>query len=484
MMNKFKAVSLFALPLLITGCKTSPQAGFDDVQKTVNNRTGQSIQWPQTSAESQKADAAVAQALQTNLSADAAVQIALLNNRSLRATLEEIGISRADLLQASLLHNPQFFASYRLPDRPPPGADSEYSLADDFLDVLLLPLKKKVAAIQFERTKLRVSHETLQLVADVKSAFYTVQARRQLLKRLQTIMEVNEAGVDLSTRQHDAGNITDLELANQQAGFQEAKLEWGKTQAQFRVDRERLNRLLGLWGANTQWKVAGELPPIPKNEIALDNLESLAIKQRLDLSAAQTQVAFVGRALSLRTNTRYLPTAVNLGVDTERDPGPDPQRVTGPTIDFELPIFDRGQGAIARVQAQYRQAQWRVQSLATDIRSEVRQARDTLITTRDLAQFYQKIYLPQRIRIVNETLLQYNAMQQGMFELITAKEHELNSEREYAEAWRDYWIARAELERAMGGKLPAQTMSALSPNMGMPSSKNNPNTEHQHEHQP
>jgi uncharacterized membrane protein len=42
-------------------------------------------------------------------------------------------------------------------------------------------------------------------------------------------------------------------------------------------------------------------------------------------------------------------------------------------------------------------------------------------------------------------------MQKGTFELIAAKEQELNTEREYAEAWRDYWIARAELEKAVGG---------------------------------
>jgi len=169
-------------------------------------------------------------------------------------------------------------------------------------------------------------------------------------------------------------------------------------------------------------------------------------------------------------------------VDTERDPAG--QRVTGPTLDFELPIFDHGQGAIARLQAQYRQAQWQVEALATDIRSEVRQARDTLIAARDLAEFYQKIYLPQRIRIVNETLLQYNAMQKGTFELIAAKEQELNTEREYTEAWRDYWIARAELERALGGKLPEPTVGAPSPIMQMPPPDKNKNSEPQHEHQP
>ena len=473
MTRLFRTLSLIALPFIFAGCATKTAPGFGDIQKTVGSRTEQSIEWPQTIAENDKSDAVVKQLLTQELTADTAVQVAMLNNRGLRATLEEIGISRADLVQAGLVSNPQFAASFRFPDRPPSAANIEYSLAQDVLDLLLLPLRKRIAALQFEQTRLRVSHQVLQLAAEAKAAFYTVQARQQLLLRLQAVVEVNEAGVDLALRQHHAGNITDLELANQSALFQEAKLEWGKTESQARADRERLNRVLGLWGANTAWKTGEELPAIPTTEIGLENLESLAITQRLDLAAAQQQVALAGRALALRTKTRYLPASINLGLDTER--GTDRQRVTGPTLAFEVPIFDHGQGAVARLQAQYRQAQWQTEALAIDIRSEVRQARDAVIAARDLAEFYARVYLPQRIRIVNETVLQYNAMQKGTYELITAEERELTAEREYTEAWRDYWIARAELEKAVGGRLES------TPNQTKPPAEVRTEPQHQHD---
>ncbi len=460
MHTTIKFATLLALPLAVAGCKTNSAADFGDVQKTVAARTGQQITWPVTAEASQKADAALRDLVSKELMPQSAVQIALLNNRNLRANLEELGISRAEVIQAGLPRNPEFAASVRFPDRPPSAANTEFSIAQDFLDLILLPLRKSVATAQFEQTKARVSHEILQLIAEVKSAFFTVQARAQLLNRLQAIVELNEAGADLAMRQHKAGNITDLELANQQAAFQQAKLEWGKTQAQSRADRERLNRVLGLWGQNTKWTVAAELPPLPEKEPPFERLESVAIEQRLDLAAARQQVALTARALSLRANTRYLPASIKLGVDTEREP--DRQNVTGPTLDLELPIFDHGQGAIAKLQAQYRQAHYRLDALATDIRSDVRQARDSLIAARDLTEFYQKLYLPQRIRIVNETLLQYNAMQKPTFELIAAKERELNAEREYAEAWRDYWIAHAELEKAVGGRLSGENPLAPS----------------------
>jgi cobalt-zinc-cadmium efflux system outer membrane protein len=84
-----------------------------------------------------------------------------------------------------------------------------------------------------------------------------------------------------------------------------------------------------------------------------------------------------------------------------------------------------------------------------DARSEIREARDLVSANRELANYYGKILLPQRVQIVNQTQLQYNAMQVGPIDLLQAKERELDTERAYVEVWRDYWIARAELERAL-----------------------------------
>jgi cobalt-zinc-cadmium efflux system outer membrane protein len=43
----------------------------------------------------------------------------------------------------------------------------------------------------------------------------------------------------------------------------------------------------------------------------------------------------------------------------------------------------------------------------------------------------------------------------GVYQLLAAKQAEINAYREYIETVRDYWIARAELERAVGGRLGA-----------------------------
>src|ERR1035438_1380938 len=149
-MKSVSTILVAVLPLAIAGCaSTNPKVAFNDVDKVVNARTGQSVQWRNDSSSNEIAKA-IEPFLKNNLTVQAAVTIALLNNRSLQGEFEEIGISQADLAQASRLQNIEIAGSWRFPNRPPSAADIEYSAAGNLLDLLTLPAKKKVAAQNLE----------------------------------------------------------------------------------------------------------------------------------------------------------------------------------------------------------------------------------------------------------------------------------------------------------------------------------------------
>ena len=438
------------LPLAMIGCaSTNPKAAFGDVNKTVTARTGESVQWRNDSSSNELAQA-LAPLLQTNLTARSAVSVALLNNRSLQAGFEEIGISQAELAQASRLHNIELTGSWRFPDQPPSAADIEYSAAGNLLDLLTLPAREKIAAGNLEQTKQEVADKVLQLAADTQTAFYDLQAQEELVERLQVMLEVNAAGADFAQRQSDAGNINDLELHNQQAPAIQSQLDLMQAKAEAQTEREHLNRLLGLEGEQIHWRIADELPALPEKELSLTNLESLAVRQRLDLAAARSQAEAIAAALRLKEHTRFIP-GLNLGVDTERMP--DGQRVTGPTLGLELPIFDQGQPAVAKLTAESRQANDRYAALEVNVRSEVRAARAALLAARATAALAQDKLLPLRQKILVETLRQYNAMQKSSYDLLLAKVQEQMAEQTCILALRDYWTARVALERAVGGRL-------------------------------
>src|SRR5271155_1253388 len=146
---------------------------FQGVQQSVQERTGKTVHWEEDQAAREQALQDVRQLLRKPLTVETAVQIALLNNRSLQATFEEIGLSVADLIEAATIPNPKIDLAIRFPDKPPSGTYIDYSAALDFLSIIMIPLKKRVAKEQLKSVALRVADDTLELVAQVKSAFYT-----------------------------------------------------------------------------------------------------------------------------------------------------------------------------------------------------------------------------------------------------------------------------------------------------------------------
>jgi cobalt-zinc-cadmium efflux system outer membrane protein len=451
--------TIYAL-ILGVGAAQQKHDAFQGVQQFVQERTGKSVRLEEDQTAREQVLQEIREILRKPLTVDTAVQIALLNNPSLQATFEEIGLSAADLQEAATIPNPKIDLSVRFPNKPPSATYIDYSTVIDFLSIIMIPLKRRVAKDELESVALRVADDTLELVSQIKTAFYSLQASEQLLKQFKLVVDTNAASLDLSQRQYEAGNISGLALARQQAAYSASRLNVATTEAEIRQNREKLNRLLGLWGRDTDWQIAGELPEVPASDLPMSGLERLAISQRLDLQAEYLSVISQAKNLGLTKSFRLLG-ALDFGPEVERET--DTQIRTGPTFAIELPVFNQGQARIARGEATLRQAQDKFEALAIDVRSEIRELRDELASKREIARFYKDELLPDQRRILSESLVHYNAMEVSDFELFTTKADEARTEREYIAAVRDYWITRAELERAVGGNLrvrePAQDKS-------------------------
>ena len=184
-------------------------------------------------------------------------------------------------------------------------------------------------------------------------------------------------------------------------------------------------------------------------------MEAAAVSRRLDLVAARGEAVAMGKAFHLKRSLRYLP-GVNLGVNAEQDL--DHSWVIGPTLDLEIPLFDQGQPALAKLSAEYRRSLRRFEALAVNVRSEVREARDALVAAREAAQYHVQFLLPLHQQLLAETLLHYNAMQVGNQDLLLTKQREQLAEQSAVEALRDYWIARVRLQSAVGGTFAPTVM--------------------------
>ena len=437
--------------LSLYGCAAlPPDAGFRDVQQLVKERAGRGVQWEKGTPDDAAISECVRELLSRELTAESAVQVALLRNRNLQATYEELGLAQADVLRASLLRNPVFDGEIRFPTSGG-GVKMELALVQDFIDSLLLPLRRSLAETAFEATKLRVAGAVLDLAGEVRAALYTLQGAEQTLEMRKRVLLATGASSDLAGRLHRAGNITHLDLSNELALYEQSKLDAASAEAEALAARERLNELMGLWGNDTAWKVAHRLPELPKEEAALEGLEKEAIERSLDLAAARLDIVLSAKSLGLSRPLSVYSEA-KLGGTGERES--DGTWGVGPAFSLPIPIFNQGQAAYLQAQSLLRQNEQRYSALAVEIRSRVRAARNNLLAARHRTDHYRKVILPLRRRIVAETQEQYNAMQDGAFQLLFAKQQEIEAGNRYIDSVRDYWVARAELDEILAGTLP------------------------------
>jgi outer membrane protein, heavy metal efflux system len=446
---------LMGAALLAGGCASiQKERGHAEVAALVEERLGRKTRWSQGTPEDAEVSRHLDALLKEDLTSDGAVEVALLNNPALQATYEDLGVSQADMVQAGLLSNPTLDGSFGIPIAGGGIFEHEFSLVQNFVELFTLPLRKRVAQEQFVADTLRVAHAALATAADVRKAFREVQALQQLVELRRMALQAAVAAADLSARLRAAGNITELDLASEQAAAEGARLELAEDEIALVEAREHLNRLMGLWGPRTQWRLSEKLPEVPASEAPVERLESLAIRQRLDIEVARKQAALLWNALELARSTRLFG-RVEVGVHEHQDA--DGPRLVGPTLSLELPIFDQRQALIARLEAQHRQGERRLAELSVTARSEVRAARARLLSLRLVTERYRRVVLPLREKVVEQSQLQYNAMQIGLFQLLTARREQVDAYRGYVEAVRDYWVARADLEQLVGGRLPADT---------------------------
>lgn len=443
------AVAGTLVSAILSGCASVQRdVRFPDVRDAVAQRLESNIAWNRDTEQDQRAHAAVHRLLQQELSAETAVQIALLNNRRLQAHYESLGIAQADLVEAGLLENPVFSIAFYSGHA---GTITEASLLQSFVGVVSISARKRLGQAAAERTVLEVANNVIDTARQVQAQYFNVVSDAQVLELTRQVVDAAEAGAELAQRQRSAGNLSRRDQSLQQAFYAQMLLESAQAEAQLASDRERLNRAMGLWGPDTGWRIPGRLPTVPNTLPSLEQVEAHAVSQRLDLAAAKKSAEAAAQALNLTRQLRYLG-PLGVGVAYKREPGSE--KFVGPTVELGLPIFNQGQAAVARAEADLARAEERVAALAVDVRSEAREARSRVVTAREIVRHYRDIMLPLQQTIVSETLKLYNGMLVGVYDLLLAKQAQVQTARQYVTASKEFWLAWTDLELALGGMVP------------------------------
>jgi cobalt-zinc-cadmium efflux system outer membrane protein len=448
--------TLTRLPLVVAlawlaGCvSVSRRDGADQVEQLVAQRLPSAFAWRTDPAGRAAIDARVAELVAAPLTPSSAFALAQLRNPQIAARYAELGIAQADVVEASRIGNPTLAVSTAQADGV---RKTTTELGAPLADLLLLPSRRRLAEAEYVRAQQTIANALVDLGADTERDWYAAAGAEQVAAMRAAVSKAAAASAELAQRFYDAGNINALQLKLEQAAASQARIAATSAQAEATRARLALNARMGLSGAQSQaWRLDVPLASPVAAEDDLDALLKLAHAQRLDLSAARREVEILSDALGVARRWRLLG-SVEVGVETETGA----KRVTGPTLSLALPLFNQGQAAIARAQAQLEISRADLAQLELAIDNDVRLGVERVAAMRGIAQDYRDALVPQREAAVARQLERFNYMLIGAFELLLTKQQEYDAYQGYLEAVRDYWLARVDLARAIGTRLPSET---------------------------
>jgi outer membrane protein TolC len=456
-------VTALAATLLVGGCVGfTPDGGMSPVVDVASSRLEKDVVKTGSENDAESAQNDAARLLSRPLTAGHAVQVAFLRNRDLQAAFNDLGVSEAEYVKATLPPEPSFSLNQLAG-----MGDVEFvsQIAVGLFALATLPARQEIASEKFQAAQWRTAGEVMALAADVSRQYYVAIAAQDQEAFLRTAVGGAQASADLARQLGEAGNINKLQQAREGSLYVELGAQLADARLQAKAERERLTRLMGLWGRDIAFKLPKSLPPLPRAIKSERDVEATALRERLDLRAARHNLDALARQLGLTTATQYV-TDVNLAFqnDTERasaSSGGSNLVRNGAVLDFTIPIYDFGESKVRNARETYMAAANRLAQRAINVRSQAREAYTRYRGKYDLARYYQVRVVPLQTTIFEQSSLQTNGMLSDVTQLIL--DARLRSTNNVAAilAKRDYFIAAVDLKATLIGNGPGGPVDTI-----------------------
>src|ERR1035438_4017352 len=390
----------------------------------------------------------------TRITLDQAVDLALAHNHSLQATRTQILQNQAQEITANLRPNPtlgldtQFVPFFSPQDFSGTNLDQTQQF-DIGIGYLFERGHKRQRRLQAARdqtavTRAQVTDAERTLAFNVGQQFVGVLLAESTLQFALEDLKDFQQTVDISQLQFKAGYIGEgdylkikLQLLQFQTDVSSARL--AKVQA--------LTGLHGMLGYDTvppNFDVIGDLAYQPL-QAKVEDLQARALRERPDFRAAELGIT--------AAQSQYLLAKANAKVDVNGTY--DFTHVSGENTasifaNFELPIFNRNQGEIARTGYALAQAQEQQQAASDTVLSDVANAYEAVKSNDEVVQLYTSGYLKeaQDSRDISEYAYKRGAA--SLLDFLDAEHSYRVVQLAYRQALASYMTALEQLKEAVG----------------------------------
>jgi len=378
--------------------------------------------------------------IEDGLTSQEAVAIALWNSPSFLATLADLGIARADLVEAGLLRNPVF--SLLFPWGP---KQLESTLQFPFDALWQRPRRVAAARLNARAVGERLVSDALTLVARTRTAhadaviadrrLYLTTENADLVQRLAAITEARLR----------AGDISDLEARAARSDAARVQVVRRAVESDLNLARLTLAATLGLT------PVADELRPVPDGPVDLSacgtdaaRLED-ALASRPDVRAAEIGIeAAARRARWERSRVLAL-----IGILDANGSGAEGFEL-GPGLNLDVPIFSRNQGAIGRADAEVERASRQYAAVRAAVVADVRSATIRMHQAQQAISAWRDEIVPSLETEQRQAESAYQAGEIPLFALLDVSRRLVDGRTRLLDADADQQRATIALERSIG----------------------------------
>jgi cobalt-zinc-cadmium efflux system outer membrane protein len=390
----------------------------------------------------------------TLITLDQAIDLALAHNHSLKASRNQILQSQDLEITANLRPNPTLGADTQfVPFFSPQDFSGENLNNVQQFDVGLSYLfergKKRQHRLQAARdqtavTRAQVADAERTLAFNVGQQFVSVLLAESTLQFAMQDLKGFQQTVDISEAQFKAGFIGEgdylkikLQLLQFQTDASSARL--AKVQALV-----ALRQFLGYDAVPADYDVIGDLAYQPL-KAHMEDLQARALRERPDFRAAELGITAAQSQIGLaKANSKV---DVNGTYDFTHVSG---ENTASLFANFELPIFNRNQGEIARTKHALTQAQEQEQSASDTVLSDVANAYEAVKSNDEVVQLYTSGYLKQAQDSRDISEYAYKRGAASLLDFLDAERSYRSTQLAYRQALASYMTAIEQLKEALG----------------------------------
>jgi cobalt-zinc-cadmium efflux system outer membrane protein len=287
----------------------------------------------------------------------------------------------------------------------------------------------------------------------VRSAYdEDLQAQAQLDLSKKTL-DVAQAFSDAAQTQFEAGDAPKAQVIRSGIALAQAKQEYQQALGEHQKKDNQLKSLLGM-DFNTPLQLTDTLHFTPVN-FDLATLDKYALEHRSDLQAARMSAA-AGQAAIGVARSQDNPDVVIEARRAAISAYPGIPNGSSIRVGIDIPIFDFGsnRAAVHQAQADARGQQAQLDEALRAARLEISAALSDLQTAQIAVQSFDQGRLSNAKQLLDMAQIGYAQGANSYLELLDAQSTYATEQANYEQALTSWNIALANLQHALGGKLP------------------------------